>query len=79
MTLKGYSFKFVKANQEADASKIGVLLGRYCIMNDIPVSAIAETFDVSRMTVYQWFIGASNPHRKKAEKIKELLDRAVSN
>ena len=57
MSLRGYSFRLVRANQAADTKKIGVQLGRYCIAKDIPVAEIAEKFDVSRMTIYSWFTG----------------------
>lgn len=76
MSLRGYSFRLVKANREADPKHIGVLLGRFCIKNDIPVQKAAEVFGVSRMTIYQWFIGAAIPHKRKAEQIQEALDKA---
>jgi predicted DNA-binding protein YlxM (UPF0122 family) len=66
----------VKANQAADSRKIGVALGRYCIAKDIPVADIADSFDVSRMAVYSWFTGISEPHRTKAEQIAAMLKKA---
>ena len=48
MSLRGYSLRLFRANQEADSKLIGVQLGRYCITKDIPVYQIAEKFDVSR-------------------------------
>ena len=76
MSLRGYSLRLVKANQAADSRKIGVVLGRYCIAKDIPVADIAEKFDVSRMAVYSWFTGVSEPHRTKAEQIAAMLKKA---
>ena len=76
MSLRGYSFRLVQANQAANSKKIGVVLGRYCIAKDIPVAEIAEKFDVSRMTIYSWFTGAAEPHRSKAEQIAAMLKRA---
>jgi predicted DNA-binding protein YlxM (UPF0122 family) len=76
MSLRGYSFRLVRANQAADTKKIGVQLGRYCIAKDIPVAEIAEKFDVSRMTIYSWFTGVAEPHRSKAEQIAAMLKRA---
>ena len=76
MSLRGYSFRLVMANRDADSNKVGVRLGRYCIEHDIPVNEIAEKFDVSRMTIYSWFTGAAEPHRLTAEKIQELLKKA---
>ena len=76
MSLIGYSLRLVKANQAADSRKIGVALGRYCIAKDIPVADIADSFDVSRMAVYSWFTGISEPHRTKAEQIAAMLKKA---
>ena len=76
MSLRGYSFRLVQANQAADSRRIGVQLGRYCIAKDIAVAEIAEKFDVSRMTIYSWFTGVAEPHRTKAEQIAAMLKRA---
>lgn len=76
MSLRGYSLRLVKANQAADSKKIGVQLGRYCISKDVSVAEIAHKFDVSRMTVYSWFTGVSDPHPTKAEQIAAMLKRA---
>lgn len=76
MSLRGYSLRLVQANQAADSRKVGVALGRYCIAKDISVAEIAEKFDVSRMAVYSWFTGVSEPHRTKAEEIAAMLKRA---
>ena len=76
MSLRGYSFRLVQANQAANSKKIGVVLGRYCIAKDIPVAEIAEKFDVSRMTIYSWFTGVAEPRRSKAEQIAAMLKRA---
>jgi hypothetical protein len=76
MKLQGYSYRLVKANQEADSDNVGVQLGRYCIAKNIPVHKAAEVFKVSRMTIYTWFTGQSAPHKKRAEKIKEALIKA---
>ena len=73
MNLRGYSYRLVKANKAADSKHIGVKLGRYCIAADIPVAQIAEEFNVSRMTVYNWFMGIVNPHKTTATKIEKLL------
>ena len=76
MSLRGYSFRLVQANQAADSRKVGVRLGRYCITKDISVAEIAHKFDVSRMTIYSWFTGVSDPHPSKAEQIAAMLKRA---
>lgn len=75
MSLRGYSYRLVKANKAADSKHIGVKLGRYCITNDIPVIQIAEMFSVSRMTVYNWFSGLVMPHRAKVAQIEKYLSK----
>lgn len=75
MSLRGYSFRLVKANQAADSKNIGVQLGRYCIANDIPVSTIATKLGVTRMTIYNWFTGVGVPNKDKVRKIEKLLTK----
>lgn len=75
MSLRGYSFRLVKANQAADSKNIGVQLGRYCIANDIPVAIIAKKLGVTRMTIYNWFTGVGYPTKDKVRKIEKLLTK----
>jgi hypothetical protein len=75
MSLRGYSFRLVKANQAADPKHIGVRLGRYCITNDIPVTTIAIKLGVTRMTIYNWFTGVGVPNKDKVRKIEKLLNK----
>lgn len=75
MSLRGYSYRLVKAVQAANPELIGVKLGRHCIANDIAVWEIAGRFGVSRMSVYSWFTGVSKPHPRKAEEIKKYLSK----
>ena len=73
MSLRGYSFALHLANLNADPRFIGVRLGKYCIKNNIPVVKVAEQFGVSRMTIYQWFTGQTQPRSSKAQKIEKYL------
>jgi len=75
MSLRGYSYRLVKANKAADSKHIGVQLGRFCITNDIPVAQVAEKFKVSRMTVYNWFTGTVMPHKATVVQIEKLLNK----
>ena len=76
MDNRGYASKIIKANLEADAESPGVALGRFCIAKEIPVSDVAEYFEVSRMTIYKWFVGEWSPRRVNAEKIWLMLEQA---
>lgn len=71
----GYSQRIVALNKEADASSLGVALGRVCISTDYPVSDLAEKLGVSRTTVYKWFAGDCIPHSKYHAAINKLLKR----
>jgi len=70
---RGYSFRLIETNKRAIATLPGVMLGRLCIAQDIPVSDAAQFFGVSRMTVYKWFKGQEMPRKKQIEKIEEVI------
>jgi len=59
----GYSANIVKLNKQANKSRTGVLLGRLCIALDIPASEVAKKLNVSKQTVYNWFIGTYDPRQ----------------
>lgn len=69
----GYSVKLVQANANADSSMLGVKLGRKCIANNIPVTAVAKHFDVSRQTIYNWFCGVYAPQKHTALAVHTYL------
>lgn len=62
----------VEANSKASDS-LGVRLGRFCISREISATEVAEYFKVSRMTIYSWFIGKSEPRTKYKTKIESIL------
>lgn len=74
MDNRGYSKRIHDANQRASATSLGVLLGRLCLANDIPVLQIAQIFEVSRMTIYKWFTGKAEPRKKHHERILRILE-----
>ena len=79
MNNRGYSRKFVDANNKADSFHVGVQLGRICIERDIPVQDVAEHVGVSRQAIYMWFLGKTVPHPPKRKVLWELLDRLAAN
>lgn len=70
---RGYSSRIIQANKDASDTHPGVVLGRVCISQDIPVSDVAQFFSVSRMTIYKWFKGTEMPRKKQVEKIEEVI------
>ena len=73
MSLRGYSINLMNANQAADSKSIGVQLGRWAIARQIAVGVLSRHFKVSRMTIYSWFTGKSQPHPRKAELIHKFI------
>lgn len=69
----GYSQNLVFANKRASAKSLGVALGRVCINKDISVQAVADAFGVSRMTIYNWFKGISNPEKEMQARIQRYI------
>lgn len=70
---RGYSSRIIQTNKTASDTHPGVVLGRVCIAQDIPVSDVAQFFSVSRMTIYKWFKGKEMPRKKQVEKIEEVI------
>jgi len=70
----GYSARVVKLNKQASKNKLGVLLGRLCIALDIPASEVANIFDVSKQTIYNWFVGVHEP-KDKAEAVTSYIKK----
>lgn len=75
MSLRGYSYRLVQANRAADPKHIGVRLGKICMSLNIPVSEVAKSFGVSRMTIYTWFTGGGVPHKDKIVLIEKFLKK----
>lgn len=71
----GYSLLTVDAIQNADGRLLGVQLGKICVKNDIPVTDVAEFFNVSRMTVYNWFKGKAVVSGEHVERMKKLIEK----
>jgi len=69
----GYSSILVERNKKADRRHLGVALGRKCIALNIPVSDLAEQLGVSRMTIYNWFVGQHDPQAHYVSAITEFL------
>lgn len=78
MDNRGYTTRVVKANLAADSSSLGVMLGRFCIGKDLPVSDVAKIFGVSRMTIYKWFVGEWIPRSRHTKKIEETIGKKGS-
>lgn len=65
----------VERNKKADRRHLGVALGRKCIALNIPVTDIAEQLGVSRMTIYNWFVGLREAQENYVSAITEFLKK----
>jgi len=74
-----YSLSLLRRNKEAyektDAT-VGVVLGNFCITNNIPVQVVANHFGISRRTVYAWFLSKWKPRKNHVENIKKFMMEA---
>lgn len=75
MATKGYTTLFVQAVEDANPFYLGVKLAKICIKLNVPVTDVAEYLDVSRPTVYSWFIGKRDVAPKYQEQVKKLIDK----
>ncbi len=70
----GYSLRLVEANERSESQSLGVALGRVCIAKNVPVQEVADQLGVTRMTVYNWFWGESEPSASLIERIESYMD-----
>ena len=70
----GYSLRLVEANERSESQSLGVALGRVCIARNVPVQEVADQLGVTRMTVYNWFWGESEPSASFIERIESYMD-----
>jgi hypothetical protein len=73
--MRGYSIRIAEGIKEADINSLGVQLGRACLARDIPVATVAADLGVTRQTVYQWFLGLSEPRGRSCDTIKGYLTK----
>lgn len=73
--MRGYSQSVIEANQLADPSNIGVMLGRACIAQKYPIALVAKELDISRQAVYHYFSGNANPAKDKESLIVQLIQK----
>jgi transposase len=69
----GYSANTIQLNKKADGKRLGVALGRAAIKSGMSVAEIAMVLQVSRQTVYNWFVGAYDPKPEQTKDIEKLI------
>lgn len=71
--VRGYYISTLQRIERANRSHIGVKLGLVCVEWNIPVTAVARKFGVTRQTVYSWFLGQRQPSQKMIPRITEYI------
>ena len=72
---RGYSTFLVQDINDANPFLPGVQLAKRCIALNIPIKDVAEYLDVSRPTVYAWFVGEREVSKRYLEKVEGLIER----
>lgn len=67
-----YSERFLLDLHKADPTRIGVQLGKVCVKANLPTSYVAEVFEVSRMSIHNWFRG-QYVREKNYERIAKFI------
>jgi transcriptional regulator with XRE-family HTH domain len=75
MATHGYSTLTLQAINDANPFLLGVKLAKICVRLNIPVKDVAEYLNVSRPTVYSWFIGKSEVSKKHQEQVQKLIEK----
>lgn len=70
---QGYTLRLRDLNDQANASNVGVRLGRICIERGIAVTYVARKIGVTRATVYNWFCGATAPQNYAVSRIEAFI------
>lgn len=73
---RGHDTQFIRRVEEADQHPAVLYLANMCIDYEIPITAVADEFGVSRATIYNWMTGKTVPrphHLKKMPGITERL------
>jgi DNA-binding transcriptional regulator YiaG len=75
--LRGYDSLFILKVEEADQKPAVLELADVCIEKSIPVTVVAELFDVSRATVYNWMTGKTVPHPRYLALMPKVTARLI--
>jgi len=78
MANRGYSKKIKAQIENADSTGIGVELGRLCMLHGYSIREVAEVFEVTRPTVYNWMTGKYAPTKHLLSKMQALVNKLRS-
>jgi hypothetical protein len=75
--IRGYDSLFILKVEEADQKPAVLALADVCIEKAIPVAVVAEMFEVSRATVYNWMTGKTAPHPRYLALMPKITARLL--
>jgi len=75
---RGFSYKTIQLNREADPRHLGVRLGRVCLERNISAIDCATSLGVSKYTIYKWWSGAWKPNTKHENSIEKYITKKQS-
>lgn len=75
MPKKGYTKEVAARMSNPEITGLGVELGRLCLLHGYSVKEVAEVYEVTRQTVYNWFSGKTYPSKHLVSKLQTLVDR----
>lgn len=77
--MRGYDTLFVQRLKSSRPSTAVVRgLVRACLRNPVPITALAETFQVSRSTIYNWMTGKTEPHSRHLDQMLKATERIAA-
>ena len=78
MANRGYSKKIKAQIESADSTSLGVELGRLCMLHGYSIREVAEVFEVTRPTVYNWMTNKYAPTKHLVSKMQALVNKLRS-
>ena len=72
---RSYSTTFLLELKHADASLLGVQLGRLCVEANLPAVYVAKVLGISRNSIYGWFRGKPM-HESKRKIVSAFISLA---
>lgn len=69
----GYGRELIEQNKLGNENSVGIRLGRVCIEHNIPVAEVAHKLKVSRQTIYNWFVGVTDPRTVLVARLERFI------
>ena len=76
-----YSEQFILGLNHANPKRIGIKLAKVCVKAHFPIIYIADTFNVTRMSIHSWFRGGAvrDKNNTRIEIFIDLVEEGLAN